>query len=75
MPPLKVSEAKEIMEATYSRADVSTHKSVDDLWVIVANNVYDLSEFQFKHPGGAKSKKLQTVPTRVTLPTADHFST
>lgn len=37
-----------------SVADVATHNKPDDIYVIVDENVYDLTEFQDDHPGGKK---------------------
>lgn len=38
----------------YTRADVAKHNKPDDLWVTFRNGVYDVTEFQSKHPGGNK---------------------
>lgn len=42
------------MSKVFSTADVSSHKSKDDLWIIVDDDVYDLTKFQHEHPGGLK---------------------
>ena len=42
------------MAQTFSTSDVAAHKSKDDLWIIVDEDVYDLTKFQDEHPGGAK---------------------
>ncbi|WPH02122.1 Hypothetical protein R9X50_00497700 [Acrodontium crateriforme] len=42
------------MSKTFSASDVATHKKADDLWVIVDQDVYDLTKFQDEHPGGKK---------------------
>ncbi|GAB7338337.1 hypothetical protein MBLNU457_4645t2 [Dothideomycetes sp. NU457] len=42
------------MSATYSKSDVSSHNKPDSLWIIVDDDVYDLSKFQDEHPGGKK---------------------
>lgn len=34
------------MSATYSKSDVSSHNKPDSLWIIVDDDVYDLSKFQ-----------------------------
>ncbi|XP_065170267.1 cytochrome b5-like [Atheta coriaria] len=36
----------------YTREEVKRHNSNDDLWIILDNNVYDLTDFVYKHPGG-----------------------
>jgi len=48
------------MSKTFAANDVATHKKADDLWVIVDEDVYDLTKFQDEHPGGKKSKCLAT---------------
>ncbi|KAI9894879.1 MAG: hypothetical protein M1814_000099 [Vezdaea aestivalis] len=42
------------MSKTFSQSDVATHKSKDDLWIVVDQDVYDLTKFQDEHPGGKK---------------------
>lgn len=43
------------MSGSYSKADVASHSKPDNLWIIVDDDVYDLSKFQDEHPGGKKS--------------------
>lgn len=40
------------MSGSYSRAEVSKHTEYGDLWVIISDNVYDLSKFAALHPAG-----------------------
>ncbi|GAB7355389.1 hypothetical protein MBLNU459_g5910t1 [Dothideomycetes sp. NU459] len=42
------------MSGTYSKSDVSSHNKADNLWIIVDDDVYDLTKFQEEHPGGKK---------------------
>ncbi|KAH0370519.1 acyl-CoA dehydrogenase NM domain-like protein, partial [Aureobasidium melanogenum] len=42
------------MSGTYSKADVQSHNKADNLWIIVDEDVYDLTKFQEEHPGGKK---------------------
>ncbi|KAL4459401.1 hypothetical protein ABPG74_018014 [Tetrahymena malaccensis] len=35
----------------FSLEEVQKHNKIQDLWVILDQNVYDLSEYQFIHPG------------------------
>ncbi|KAF2755080.1 acyl-CoA dehydrogenase [Pseudovirgaria hyperparasitica] len=42
------------MSQRYSVDDVAGHKSTDSLWIIVDEDVYDLTKFQDEHPGGKK---------------------
>jgi cytochrome b involved in lipid metabolism len=39
---------------SYSLAEVSKHKTENDCWTVVRDNVYDVSGFASKHPGGSK---------------------
>ena len=39
------------MAKIFSQSDVATHKKPDDLWVVVDEDVYDLTKFQTEHPG------------------------
>uniref|UniRef100_A0A0K0E292 Cytochrome b5 heme-binding domain-containing protein n=1 Tax=Strongyloides stercoralis TaxID=6248 RepID=A0A0K0E292_STRER len=36
----------------FTRNEVSDHSSVDDIWMIIHDNVYDLTPFLEHHPGG-----------------------
>ena len=37
---------------TVTRADVAQHSDINDLWVVVSNNVYNLTDYVMYHPGG-----------------------
>lgn len=39
---------------TYGTSEVSKHASRSDCWLIINNNVYDVSSFISQHPGGAR---------------------
>ncbi|TIA34846.1 acyl-CoA dehydrogenase NM domain-like protein [Aureobasidium pullulans] len=43
-----------IMSSTFSKEDVQSHNKADNLWIIVDEDVYDLTKFQEEHPGGKK---------------------
>ena len=43
------------MSQRFSTADVASHNKGDNLWIIVDEDVYDLTKFQDDHPGGKKS--------------------
>ena len=36
----------------YDRETIAKHASVSDLWVIIDDKVYDLTEYADEHPGG-----------------------
>ncbi|TIA23439.1 acyl-CoA dehydrogenase NM domain-like protein [Aureobasidium pullulans] len=42
------------MSGTFSKEDVQLHNKADNLWIIVDEDVYDLTKFQEEHPGGKK---------------------
>lgn len=44
------------MSKRFTAADVAEHKKADDLYIIVDEDVYDLTKFQDEHPGGKKSE-------------------
>ena len=44
------------MSKSFSTSDVASHNKTDNLWIIVDQDVYDLTKFQEEHPGGKKSK-------------------
>lgn len=43
------------MSQRFSTADVASHNKADNLYIIVDEDVYDLTKFQDEHPGGKKS--------------------
>lgn len=43
------------MSKSFSASDVASHNKADNLWIIVDQDVYDLTKFQDEHPGGKKS--------------------
>ncbi|KAF3059310.1 Acyl-CoA dehydrogenase [Daldinia childiae] len=42
------------MSKTFSKSDVASHNKGDSLWIVVDDDVYDLTKFQDDHPGGKK---------------------
>lgn len=38
--------------ATYTRAQVAQHASTSDCWTIIGRNVYNLTPYVYRHPGG-----------------------
>jgi len=42
------------MSKSFSQSEVSSHSKSDSLWVVVDEDVYDLTKFQDEHPGGKK---------------------
>ncbi|KAI9834652.1 MAG: hypothetical protein M1826_000054 [Phylliscum demangeonii] len=42
------------MSKTFSLAEVALHNQPDKLWIVVDEDVYDLTTFQTEHPGGRK---------------------
>lgn len=46
------------MSQSFTPADVASHNSADNgMYIIVDNNVYDVTKFVDEHPGGAKILK------------------
>lgn len=43
------------MSKVFKAEEVAAHKKPDDLYIIVDQDVYDLTQFQDEHPGGKKS--------------------
>jgi predicted heme/steroid binding protein len=39
-------------ERKYTRQEIKKHNTKDDLWIIIDDKVYDLSEYAEEHPGG-----------------------
>lgn len=49
----------------YKIDEISSHNTIDDAWIIIDNDVYDITFFLNDHPGG-KSILLQFAGTDVT---------
>ena len=43
------------MAQRFAAGEVASHNKPDSLWIIVDEDVYDLTKFQDEHPGGKKS--------------------
>lgn len=43
------------MPRSISVQEISQHNLPSDLWIVVDNTVYDLTDFAPEHPGGASS--------------------
>ncbi|HNE90003.1 MAG TPA: cytochrome b5-like heme/steroid binding domain-containing protein [Actinomycetota bacterium] len=41
-------------DGTYTAAEVATHNTAGDCWTSINGNVYDLTDWEDKHPGGAE---------------------
>lgn len=39
------------MAKVLSKEEVTAHKKPDDLWVVIDEDVYNLTDFQTEHPG------------------------
>ena len=42
----------------FSRSQVLAHNLPTDLWIIIGNEIYDVTKFQNEHPGGLKGMIL-----------------
>lgn len=40
--------------ATYTRQEVAGHKKLDDCWIVVDGEVYNITSWLKRHPGGAR---------------------
>ena len=38
----------------YTWDEVNTHRSRDSRWIVIDDNIYDITRWQRKHPGGAR---------------------
>lgn len=45
------------MSKVFSQSDVASHSKSDDIWIIINNDVFDVTKFQDTHPGGKKGMK------------------
>jgi len=40
----------------YTMKEVGEHNLKTNIWLVIDNEVFDMTEFQDEHPGGAKSR-------------------
>lgn len=43
-------------EELLSTHEISNHNTPDDCWIVVDNQVWDVTDFLDKHPGGSTSE-------------------
>lgn len=43
------------MSKSFTRTEVASHNQSDDIWIVINNEVFDITLFQEEHPGGKKS--------------------
>lgn len=46
------------MSKVYSQSEVASHSKLDDLWIVINNEVFDVTRFQDDHPGGNKGREF-----------------
>ena len=51
-PGANSSGGTETKSSSHTKAEVATHNSKDDCWTIINDNVYDLTSYVSRHPGG-----------------------
>ncbi|EGC29703.1 hypothetical protein DICPUDRAFT_99752 [Dictyostelium purpureum] len=44
-------------EKTYTKEEVAKHCSLDDLWIVYNDDVFDVTKFVVEHPGGEEVLK------------------
>lgn len=50
--PPKPSQDMSEQTKSFTMSDVSHHKSKDDCWTVISGDVYNLTDFVNRHPGG-----------------------
>lgn len=53
------------MSKTFSKDDVASHSKGDSLWIIVDEDVYDVTKFQDEHPGKSSFGRVAQVVVRL----------
>lgn len=69
------------MSKTFSTEDVASHSKGDSIYIIIDEDVYDVSKFQDEHPGeltcprvAADTRKLRMWRGAVRRLTCDHLA-
>ena len=53
MPPNTSSVVQQELPS-YTRSEVAAHKNLDDCWIVVNGQVYNVTAWLKRHPGGAR---------------------
>jgi hypothetical protein len=56
-----------IMSKSFSQSEVASHNKTSDLYIIVDEDVYDLTKFQDEHPGKSFLVSMLTMLIGLTL--------
>lgn len=59
------------MSKTFSASDVSSHNKPDSLYIIVDEDVYDLTKFQDDHPGEQTLGKEKSIAISLRVQSND----
>lgn len=54
-------KASGTMRKHVSVAEVVKHNKAEDLWIVVNDHVYDMTEFTPTHPGGAEGNLIRPI--------------
>lgn len=49
---------------TLSLADIRSHNTKDDCWIVVNSKIWDVTDFLDKHPGGSGSEYARALYRR-----------
>ncbi|OCK74677.1 cytochrome b5 B [Lepidopterella palustris CBS 459.81] len=41
-----------LLKTPLTYAEVALHNTIDDLFIVIRDNIYDVTEFKNEHPGG-----------------------
>jgi cytochrome b involved in lipid metabolism len=63
---------KNTKKPEYTIEEVEKHRSLDDFWTVIDNDVYNLTEFAHRHPGGNSIMMAAGVDATVNFHT-HHF--
>lgn len=51
-PSININES--VSKVYYSWSEIEKHNSKNDMWIVLNDNVYNITKFRNKHPGGNK---------------------
>lgn len=55
-------------------SQINKHDQKDDIWIMIGDNVFDVTSFQHEHPGGHKGDNISNHRTHMANTDTIHIT-